>query len=276
MERMKGMESIIDNISKTVPQSDNEYIGQDGLLYCAKCGKAVQTVVEFMGIQKTVRCICDCKKKELDAFEEKQKAEERARKRRSCFAETNMADWTFEKDDRKNPKLSNAMQNYVKNFTEFKAEGKGLLLHGTVGTGKTFYAACIANALIDESYKVQMTNFTRLTNIIQGTFDGKQAVIDSLLKHHLLIIDDLGAERKSEFMQEQVWNIIDALYRSGIPFIITTNLTMNEIKNPADIGYARIYDRILERCHPVEVSGVSRRRLKVKDSFLDTQAKLGL
>jgi DNA replication protein DnaC len=229
-----------------------------------------------MGIKKKVRCICECKKAELDAFENRQKAEENARKRRACFAETNMADWTFEKDDRKNPKLSDAMQNYVKHFTEFKAEGKGLLLHGTVGTGKTFLAACIANALIDEGYRVQMTNFTRLTNIIQGTFDGKQAVIDSLNKHHLLIIDDLGAERKSEFMQEQVWNIVDARYRSGLPFIITTNLTMNEIKNPADIGFARIYDRILERCHPVEVSGVSRRRMKVKDSFLDTQAKLGL
>jgi DNA replication protein DnaC len=276
MKGMKSMEAIIDNLSNNVPKSDNEYVGQDGLTYCKKCGKATQTIVEFMGIEKKVRCICECKKAELEAFERKQKAEEYDRKRRACFAETNMADWTFKKDDRKNPKLSDAMQNYVKHFTEFLAEGKGLLLHGTVGTGKTFLAACIANALIDEGYKVQMTNFTRLTNIIQGTFDGKQAIIDSLNKHHLLIIDDLGAERKSEFMQEQVWNIIDARYRSGLPFIITTNLTMDEIKNPADIGFARIYDRILERCHPVEVAGISRRRLKVKDEYFNVQEKLGL
>ena len=270
------MEAIFDNISKNVPQSDNEYIGQDGLTRCKVCGKATQTIVEFMGIEKKVRCICDCKKKELEEFENRQKAEENARKRRLCFAETNMADWTFQKDDRKNAKLSDAMQRYVKNFPEFKVEGKGLLLYGTVGTGKTFYAACIANALIDEGYKVKMTNFTRLTNIIQGTFDGKQAVIDNLNKHHLLIIDDLGAERKSEFMQEQVWNIVDARYRAGLPMIITTNLTMDEIKNPDGIGYARIYDRIIERCHPIEVVGASRRRMKVKDTFFDTKEKLGL
>ena len=229
-----------------------------------------------MGIEKTVRCICDCRKKELDDFERRQKGEEYARKRRLCFAETNMADWTFQKDDRKNAKLSDAMKNYVRNFAEFKVEGKGLLLYGTVGTGKTFYAACIANALIDEGYKVQMTNFTRLANIIQGTFDGKQAVIDNLLKHHLVILDDLGTERKSEFMKEQVFNIVDAIYRAGVPFIITSNLTIDEIKNPDGIGYARIYDRILERCHPIEVAGASRRRQKVKDSFFDTKEKLGL
>lgn len=270
------MEAIVNNLSNNVPHSDDEYIGQDGLLYCKKCGSKVQLWIEFAGVKKLVRCICRCKKAELDAYEKQQEQEENSRKRRLCFADTNMAGWTFENDDRNNPRLSDAMQNYVKNFAEFKAEGKGLLLHGTVGTGKTYFAACIANALIDDGYKVQMTNFTRLINLVQGTFEGKQAVVDNLLKHHLVIIDDLGAERKSEFMQEQVWNIIDALYRSGTPFIITTNLTMNEIKNPADIGFARIYDRILERCHPVEVSGVSRRRLKVKDSFLDTQTKLGL
>lgn len=276
MKGMRSMEKIIDNISNNVPVPENEYIGQDGLTRCSKCGKPTQVIVEFMGIEKKVRCICDCKKRELEEFEQKQKAEENTRKRRLCFAETNMADWTFLKDDRKNEKLSDAMHRYVKNFAEFKVQGKGLLLYGTVGTGKTFYAACIANALIDEGYKVQMTNFTRLTNIIQGTFDGKQAVIDRLLKHHLIILDDLGTERKSEFMQEQVFNIIDAIYRAGVPFIITSNLTIDEIKNPDGIGYARIYDRILERCHPIEVAGASRRRQKVKDSFFDTKELLGL
>ena len=91
-----------------------------------------------------------------------------------------------------------------------------------------------------------------------------------------MIIDDLGAERKSEFMQEQVFNIIDSRYRSGLPFIITTNLTADEIKKPQDVGYSRIYDRILERCHPVEVTGASRRRQNVKDTYFDVKEKLGL
>ena len=275
-----SMEAVIDkmaeSISATVPTPENEYIGEDGLLHCSVCHKKVETVVNIFGTEKKVRCICDCKKKEIQAFEEREKREERERQRRICFAETNMMSWTFKNDDRRNERLSNAMQNYVKNFTEFKRDGKGLLLHGTVGTGKTYFSACIANALIDAGYSVLMTNFARLTNQIQGMFEGKQEFIDSLNKYSLLIIDDLGAERKSEFMQEMVFNIIDSRYRSGLPFIITTNLTTDEIKRPQDIGYSRIYDRILERCFPVEVAGTSRRRQNTADTFFDVKNKLGL
>lgn len=269
---------LADSISNNVPASDNEYMGEDGLMHCSVCHKNTQTriSIESLGINKIVRCICDCKKKELNAIADKERLEALDRQRRVCFAESNMNNWTFENDDRRNAKLSDAMQNYVKNFTDFKAKGKGLLLYGTVGTGKTYYAACIANSLIDKGYKVLMTNFARLTNQIQGMFEGKQAFIDSLNHYQLIIIDDLGAERKSEYMQEQVFNIIDSRYRSGLPFIITTNLTADEIKKPQDIGYQRIYDRILERCFPVEVTGVSRRRLALKDTHSDVKNKLGL
>lgn len=268
---------VIDNISERVPKPESEYIGEDGLGRCAKCHHKTETEVmhPFTGEKRKVRCKCACKT-DFDEFENRQAQEALERQKRICFAETNMMNWTFENDDRQNPKISDAMQNYVKNFTDFRKEGKGLLLYGTVGTGKTYYAACIANRLIDEGYSVLMTNFARLTNQMQGKFEGKQEFIDSLNRYTLLIIDDLGAERKSEFMQEQVFNIIDGRYRSGLPFIITTNLTTEEIKKPQDVGYSRIYDRILERCFPVEVAGASRRRQIVKDSFFDVKEKLGL
>ena len=121
-----------------------------------------------------------------------------------------------------------------------------------------------------------MTNFASLTNKIQGMFEGKQEFINDLNRYSLLILDDLGAERKSEFMQEMVFNIIDSRYRSGLPFIITTNLTMDEIKKPQEVEYSRIYDRILERCFPVEVAGGSRRRQNVRDTYFDMKNKLGL
>jgi DNA replication protein DnaC len=121
-----------------------------------------------------------------------------------------------------------------------------------------------------------MTSFSRLVNDIQATFDGKQEIIDSLNRYPLVIFDDLGVERNSEFMQEMVFNIIDSRYKSGLPFIITTNLSLEEIKKPKDLSCARIYDRILERCFPIEFTGVSKRRQAVKDSYFDTKKKLGL
>lgn len=271
------MEALIDKISNSVPRSENEYLADDGLLHCTKCNAKTETKIihPFTHEEKKVRCRCMCRT-EMDEFQDRQKQEALERQKRICFAETNMQNWTFENDDRKNPKLSDAMMNYVNNFTEFKKDGKGLLIYGTVGTGKTYFAACIANRLVDAGYSVLMTNFARLANQIQGMFDGKQAFIDSLNRYTLLIIDDLGAERKSEFMQETVFNIVDARYRSGLPFIITTNLTAEEIKKPQDVGYSRIYDRILERCHPVKVDGCSRRRESVKNNFSETQRKLGL
>ena len=267
-------DAISENVSKS--ESESEYMGEDGLLHCGVCHRKTQVEIEFLGKKKKVRCICDCEKKELDAHKEKERQEELERQRRICFAETNMVNWTFENDDGKNAKLSEAMKNYVKNFTDFKKDGKGLLLYGTVGTGKTYYAACIANSLIDQGYSVLMTNFARLTNQIQGRFEDKQEFIDSINKYTLLIIDDLGAERKSDFMQEMVFNIIDSRYRSGLPFIITTNLTAEEIKKPQEICYSRIYDRVLERCFPIEVTGVSRRRQSVHDTFFEVKEKLGL
>ena len=271
-----NMNAVIDEISKNVPVPEKEYLGDDGFLHCSVCDDRVQTDVEVFGEKRRVRCICTCRRKERDAFADRERQEEIRRKRMVCFSETNMADWTFENDDRKNAKISDAMMRYADRFPDFKKEGKGLLLYGTVGTGKTYYAAAIANRLLDNGFTCLMTNFSRLTNTIQGMYEGKQEYIDSLNRYSLLVLDDLGAERKSEYMQEQVFNIIDSRYRAGLPFIITSNLTADEIKKPQDIGYSRIYDRILERCFPVEVSGESRRRQSVKETFHDVKNMLGL
>lgn len=270
------LSSYLTALSARVPHAKNEYKGDDGLLHCGVCNGKVQTVVNILGEERVVRCVCDCIVKEREQYNEKQRAEEIERRRRVCFGKASMAQSTFANDNRENEKLSDAMKRYADQFPEFLEEGRGLLLVGPVGTGKSFLAACIANKLLDDGYYCLMTNFTTLINRIQETFDERQAVIDDLNNYSLLILDDLGAERQSEFMQEQVYNIIDARYRSGLPFIITTNISLEEIKKPKDISYARIYDRILERCFPVVVDGVSKRRQAVKASYEETKRKLGL
>ena len=274
----KLIDGVIASDYKNISDPKAEYIDQDGFLCCSVCHKRTERIISIpsLGINKNVRCICECRQKELEAIKEREWEEELRRRRTACFAESNMANWTFENDDMKNAKITSIMKNYVKNFLEFKQSGRGLLLYGSVGSGKTYFAAAIANALIDEGYRAFMTNFAKIINQVQSTFEKRQEIIDSLNKYELLILDDLGAERNSEFMTEQVFNIIDNRYRSGLPMIITTNLTAEDLKKPQDTEHSRIYDRILERCLPIEVSGASRRRQKAKENFLTLKNKLGL
>ena len=91
--------------------------------------------------------------------------------------------------------------------------------------------------------------------------DDRNQFIDSFNKYSLLIIDDLGIERSSEFALEQVFNVIDSRYRSKKPLIVTTNLTLDELKHSKDLARARIYDRVLERCVPLKINNQNIREL---------------
>lgn len=84
----------------------------------------------------------------------------------------------------------------------------------------------------------------------------KRALDESTL---VIIINDLGFERNSEYALEQVYNVADSRYLSRLPFIITTNLSLDELKKPKDLAHARIYDRVLERCVPICFAAVNYR-----------------
>lgn len=265
--------------AQAITIEEGDYIGEDGLWYCHKCHTKKQTEVQLpWGIRRPM-CRCKCMAAKRAAEEEEYKRREFEQKvnemRRMGFPEADMRNWTFSNDDLTNEKITKAAQRYVDNFSELRKSGKGLLLYGNTGTGKTYTACEIANALIDKGYPVLVTNFARILNTLQGTFE-KQEYIDSFNSFQLLVIDDLGIERDTAYAKEQVFNIIDSRYRSGLPMVITTNLTMEKIKNPDDIENRRIYDRILERCFPIEVSGSSRRRKAVREDYDDMKNLLGL
>lgn len=276
-------ENIVDEIASKTPGLDTEngdYIGDDGLMICGNCNTPKQTRVNILGKIKIVPCMCECMQKAYnDDLQARKDAEERKKimlMRRECFASKEFENYTFEKDDRKDERVSNAARNYANKWNEMEIENIGLLFYGDVGTGKTFYAGCIANALIDKGIPAYMTSFARIVNTMQGMYAGKQDYIDKITSYPLLIIDDLGAERGSDYMLEQVYSIVDARYQSGKPLIVTTNIPIDEIKEPADLKYKRIYDRILEMCHPVALKGHSRRREILKDNFAKRKQLLGL
>jgi DNA replication protein DnaC len=272
---MSGFESaiglIIEKARETANITAGDYVGEDNLYYCCKCHTKKQTAVVLFGETRIVPCICKCRadalKAEDDARRQREHFERIMRLRSTGFPEKAMSSWTFSSDDGSNPKMSNAMRKFVENFPTFQKEGKGLLLFGSVGTGKTFLAACAANALIDKGIPCLVTNFARIANEVQGMFEGKQEYYDNLNRFPLLVIDDLSAERKTEYMQEIVFNVIDSRYRANLPLIVTTNLTREELLHPSDIAYQRIFSRLFEMCTPIEVSGVDRRQKALKEDI---------
>ena len=255
---------------------EERFLADDGLLHCKKCGKPVQCRITIFGEEQIVHCICDCIKAKLDAEEERKRMEDTERRRRDCFEGSDMITWTFEKDDHKDEGTLKAARNYTDSFEEFLQSGQGLMFYGGNGTGKTFAACCIANALVDKGYKCLVTTFVELANRMQGLREGKQDFIESLDRYHLLVLDDLGAERQSDYMQEQVFNVVNARCCSKLPFIVTTNLSVEEITKPQDYGRARIYSRVLGCCFPLQVNKIERRKATLKENFPGMASKLGL
>lgn len=268
--------ALVANSKKTTPMKEGDYVGEDGLIYCGKCRTRKQTRITLDdGTVLTPMCMCKCEIERDEREEEERKQRERmqrvSRYRSTGFQDAELAKCTFDKDDSASADASRIARNYVKNFKDFRKAGKGLLFYGGVGTGKTFLASCIANALIDQCIPCLVTNFSRIVNTIQSTYDEKQKYIDSLNDFDLLVIDDFAMERNTEYVNEIVYNVIDSRYRFGKPLIVTTNVPVEELRDPQELQKQRIYSRIAEMCVSVEVSGKDRRKAT---SDVDLIAKL--
>jgi DNA replication protein DnaC len=92
----------------------------------------------------------------------------------------------------------------------------------------------------------------------------------------LLVLDDVGTERNTEFSNEQVYEIINTRYKAKKPLIVTTNLTMNAMKNAEDVTHRRIYDRIVEMCTPCRVTSSGRRQKAARSKMEQMMAQFGL
>lgn len=193
-------------------------------------------------------------------------------KQREAFGDAGaLYQYRFDKDNGKVPQLEQA-KRYTSHWKELFQQNLGLLLWGKPGNGKTFAAACIANALLESEElhapSVKMTTFGTILNQLPClSAQDKDWYLKGLLTCDLLILDDFGMERRTDYAREQIFHIVDSRYLARKPMIVTTNLSLRDLKQPKDLAEQRIYDRILEMCVPVCFDGESLRQAKAKENL---------
>ena len=255
-------ESVL-KLAEIAPEPE-DYTGEDGLLYCGKCHTPKQFRMDklpFEGKLFPHRCRCEQERYEQEEADRARRKHLEAVESLKCrgFTDPAMREWTFANDNGKKTQMDKA-HFYVDHWEDMLAENIGYLLWGSVGTGKSYLAGCIANALMEKEIPVRMTNFALILNDLTASFEGRNEYISDLCRPLLLILDDFGMERGTEYGLEQVYNVIDSRYRSKKPLIVTTNLTLDALQHPQDTAHARIYDRLLEMCAPILFSGENFRK----------------
>jgi len=255
-----------------VEAAEGDFVDDDGYLCCGVCKKhkEFRRQFDFMARPFVVPCLCDCGKAEL-ARQEQEAQLKRERERVQELFSISLVDERFREstfdnliETPDNAKDIRIAKNYVEHFDEMYKLGKGLILYGPTGTGKTFLADCIANALMEKGVPVLVTSIIALT---RGMGEHLPSVLEKMSNARLLVLDDFGAERFTDFKSEQIFDVIDTRYSSKKPMIITTNYPLSELKKAENIRQQRVNERILEVCHPVKMDGESWRKKTARDQY---------
>lgn len=239
---------------------------KDGLLYCGKCNTPKQCKVALGNTVIKPPCLCACGELERD---KRQQAEREAKHQRHIerlrvtgIKDEKLFNCTFENDKAKN-KYSQLAKSYCNKWEKVKAENIGLIFYGDTGRGKSFFAACIANELINRGIGVV---FRTESDLLDEIFDAprKTEYIENIARIPLLIIDDFGTRRDTAYANEQFKKIIDKRYYSEKPTIFTTNLTPEDF-NAKSIDDKRIFERVKAMGQFIEIRGKNWRQDEIEE-----------
>ena len=252
-----GLLDMVERRADSLNHSDT-YTDGNGIVRCAVCHEPRMTFIECLGREMPVSCSCS---KQREAERERRERIDRAkRKAEGCVLYNPAYDaFTFSRDDSPESTASKLCRAYIEHWEEMRQNNFGLIFSGYLGTGKSFYAACVVNALRARGVSTLIVTSSRLISVLRASRD-PLSVLDELNSFQLVALDDLGAERDTDFAVEQLESFINDRILINRPLLVTTNLTGKALNEPPDMRYARIFDRILVMCpRPIILTGQSRR-----------------
>jgi len=266
------------------------------LAVCKDCHTPTQKDIEILDVLRRVPVMCRCR---IESYEREQKDAEQTELRRrlerfksyslmdSRFESSTFENWAHRPDNRNDYTLGT---RYCENWDTVCTNNRGLLLYGKSGNGKTYLSFAIANAISRQGKAVMAISVSKLLAIIKDSFDkhgdfGETDVLNTVRDATLLVIDDLGVEYKTAWVYEKLYAIIDTRYRATKPIIITTNFSLDtlrenlatvDLKTKTTDPSERIFSRITEMCTFYEVVGASWRISKGAQNKTTLFKELGL
>ena len=235
---------MLSQSQKTRKLMDDEYRdAETGLVFCSSCHTPRQS--NCLG-RYILPVPCRCQE-EKDAREEAALREWNKRRRLDQLVEAGVThkayrDYTFDRDDGRNPEITEICRRYAEHFKEMKQLENGILFYGNAGKGKTFFACCIANALLDRGIPVLVTS---LSYLVQNRMEAmrQEAYKINLDDFDCIVLDDIGIEKFSPTAA----NIVDEISLLKKPVIVTTNLNPMQLKDSQNENF-RQHSRIAGMC----------------------------
>lgn len=261
----------IQNTAYVPPEiMEGEYRGEDGYIHCVKCHGKRST----MGFTREVRCICKCQVEEKNRQLEAEKQEAKRRRIEKLIKMSLLGDRyksvNFDSTEQGSDSFNIAFKRckkYCEVADQVLERGIGIYLFGDKGTGKTRLTACMAIQLMQAGYTTLFTNFSEISKNIRSSFNGdnqtEQKIISHLADVDFLFIDDLGVERVTKgsqdlWLQEKIYDVINARYNNKAPIIFTSNFSLRELIENRGLD-DRTIDRIMEMAEVMKIEGTSYR-----------------
>jgi DNA replication protein DnaC len=246
---------------------------------CKVCGEPIGLIVNTAYGAAVYPRACKCKRCKL----KKQQIEDESKQKQirlnqiivnsmmsENFKACSLKNWDHHVG---NESLFKIAKEYISKFQDMKANNHGMLIYGNTGNGKTYFSACIAGALLEKLVPVICVGAIALTeriSISKRNFgnEGIFTVLNALENADLLILDDLGTEEDNKWTRAMIYQIIEKRNSSKLPIIITTNMTISDLKDRYD---ERTYSRLTDMCSFIRNTGNDIRKVhgKIKtDIFL--------
>jgi DNA replication protein DnaC len=158
--------------------------------------------------------------------------------------------------------LLTPVRAFIRNIDHNLEEGRGFWFFGDVGTGKTSLAMLVSKSALEAGRSVAIYSMPRLLADIKETYEDRSErsymqLFERLCSVDLLHIDDLGAEKRTEWVLEQLYAIVNERWQEQKSMVVTTNL-LDPDELRAQIG-ARTVSRVTEMCIQIPIMGRDRR-----------------